>query len=103
MVGRPFPTRGEDEVRGSMVMSQVKEWHVDIYIGEQEGQTYAEARLRPDGDVTVTGTGTAQLNPEDRDVPEIGDELAVARALGDLANRLLKTAASDIEGLKLTT
>lgn len=80
-------------------MSEVKEWHVDIFIGEQEGHTHAEARLRPSNDVTVTGSGTAKLNPTDRDVPEIGDELAVARALGDLAHHLLQSAADDIEGL----
>ena len=36
-------------------MSAAKEWHVDIYIGEQDGQTYAEARLRPHGQTTLTG------------------------------------------------
>jgi hypothetical protein len=30
-------------------------------------------------------------------LPEIGDELAVARALSDLAHRLLEAAAADIE------
>lgn len=80
-------------------MSAVKEWHVDIYIGELDGQTHAEARLRPrSSEVVLTGSGKARLNPSDRDVPEIGDELAVSRALGDLAHRLLQTAADDIEG-----
>jgi hypothetical protein len=76
-----------------------KTWHVDIYIGEHEGQTHAEARLRPSENVTLTGTGTARLNPADRDVPEIGDELATARALSDLAHRLLHAAAEDIEAV----
>jgi hypothetical protein len=80
-------------------MTGTKTWHVDIYIGEHEGQTHAEARLRPNGDTTLTGTGTARLNPSDRDVPEIGDELATARALSDLAHRLLHTAAEDIEAI----
>jgi hypothetical protein len=80
-------------------MNETKTWHVDIYIGEHEGQTHAEARLRPNGDVTLAGTGTARLNPIDRDVPEIGDELATARALSDLAHRLLHAAAEDIESL----
>ena len=80
-------------------MSATKTWHVDIYIGEREGKTHAEARLRPDDKVSLTGTGTARLNPTDRDVPEIGDELATARALSDLAHRLLHAAAEDIEAL----
>lgn len=80
-------------------MSAAKEWHVDIYIGEQDGHTYAEARLLPYGQTTLTGHGRAKLSPTDRDVPEIGDELATARALGDLAHRLLQAAADDIEGM----
>lgn len=77
----------------------MKTWHVDVYLGEREGMTHAEARLRPDEIVTMTGTGMARLNPTDRDVPEIGDELAVARALSDLAHRLLHAAAEDIEAI----
>jgi hypothetical protein len=80
-------------------MNTTKTWHVEIYIGEREGQTHAEARLRPDGEATLTATGTARLNPSDRDVPEIGDELATARALSELAHRLLHAAAQDIESI----
>lgn len=80
-------------------MSTSKTWHVDIYLDEHEGLTRAEARLRPDDRVTLSGTGTARLSPTDRDVPEIGDELATARALSDLAHRLLHAAAEDIEDL----
>jgi len=32
-------------------------------------------------------------------VPEIGDELAVARALADLGRKLSTTAADDLEGI----
>ena len=45
----------------------------------------------------VAASGTARLNPTDADVPEIGDELAVARALSALAHRLVDAAATDIE------
>ena len=76
-----------------------KTWKVEIYIGEREGQTHAEARLFPAARPTLTGVGTARLNPTDRDVPEIGDELAVARALSDLSHKLLDAAAGDIEGI----
>ncbi len=80
-------------------MTATKTWHIDIFIGEREGKTHAEARLRPNDEVTLTATGTARLNPADRDVPEIGDELAVARALSHLADRLLHVAAEDIEDI----
>jgi hypothetical protein len=80
-------------------MTATKNWRVEIYIGERDHQTHAEARLVPDQEVTLTGMGQARLSPSDRDIPEIGDELAVARALADLAHRLLAAAADDIEGM----
>lgn len=45
----------------------------------------------------VTGIGITRRNPSDKDVPVIGDELAVARALADLVRRLLALTADDIE------
>ncbi len=80
-------------------MTATRNWKVEIYIGERDRQTHAEARLIPDREVTLTGMGQARLSPGDHDVPEIGDELAVARALADLAHRLLNAAADDIEGM----
>ena len=80
-------------------MTVEKTWHIDIYISERDGRTHAEARLRPSEAVTMTGEGWAQLNPTDKNVPEIGDELAVARSLSDLAHRLLHAAAEDLESI----
>ena len=40
-----------------------------------------------------------QLDPADRDVADIGDELAVGRALADLARRLMCVTAHDIEAV----
>ncbi|MGF1662473.1 MAG: DUF1876 domain-containing protein [Kineosporiaceae bacterium] len=74
-------------------------WNVDILITEHDGRTKAEARLRTRDDTHLTGVGLARLSPTDRDVPEIGDELATARALSDLAHRLLDAAATDIEAV----
>ncbi len=86
---------------GVITMIQEKRWTVDIVIDEEEdGQrTYAEARLRIRDDMHLQGRGTARCNPNDRNVSEIGGELAVARALSDLAHELLHTAAKDIEAL----
>jgi hypothetical protein len=80
-------------------MIETKRWKVDIFIGEQDGHTHAEARLIPGDRATLTGTGSARLNPSDTDVPEIGEELAVARALSDLGHQLLATTALDIEAV----
>jgi hypothetical protein len=68
-------------------------------IGEDDGRTYAEARLITGTPNHMVGIGRAKVSPDDVDVPEIGDEVAVARALRDLGNRLLATASADIEGV----
>jgi hypothetical protein len=80
-------------------MTTLRRWTVEIFVGEEDGRTYAEAALRDDIGNHVLGTGRATLNPADPDVPEIGDEIAVARALTDLGHRLLHTAASDIQAV----
>ena len=80
-------------------MATAKRWTVDIVIDEHENQTRAEARLVTDDATSLTGVGTARLNPTDMNVPEIGDELAAARALSELAHRLLHSAADDIEAV----
>lgn len=75
-------------------------WTVELYLGEQDGVTHAEARLISGLPEPLTGTGTARLSPEDRvDVAEIGYELAAARALTDLGEELLRTAELDVDAL----
>lgn len=73
-----------------------KQWHVDVLIDEHEERTRAKARLRLRGNELV-GVGLARLSPADEPVDEIGDELAIARALSDLADQLLALTASDIQ------
>ncbi len=81
-------------------MISTKRWSVDVYIDEDgDGHTYAEARLQSGADTMLVGVGRAKLNPADKDIPEIGDELATARALNDLGHRLLLAASGDIEDL----
>jgi hypothetical protein len=77
-------------------MAPTKRWNVEIFIDEDDGRTYAEARLYASENTGLCGVGRAKLNPIDEDVPEIGDELAAARALSDLSHRLLMTAATDM-------
>ncbi|MDH6194005.1 hypothetical protein M2272_000626 [Mycobacterium frederiksbergense] len=75
-----------------------KQWTVDVSIDECQGLTRAQARLlwREKEEI---GVGMARLNPTDRNVAEIGDELAVARALSDLAKRILRVSVDDIEAV----
>jgi Domain of unknown function (DUF1876) len=76
-----------------------KRWHVDVLISEGYGRTLAEAALETELGDRLIGVGHARLSPDDIDVPEIGHELAVARALRNLGTRLLATTSADIEGM----
>lgn len=80
-------------------MTEAKRWTVDIHIDEHEARTRARARLHNRDETGLIGVGLARLNPADTNVPEIGDELAVARALTDLASRLLDATVTDIEAV----
>lgn len=77
-------------------MVAAKHWTVEVFISEDDDETRAEARLHKD-DTDVTGVGLARRNPKDRDVPEIGDELAAARAMNELGRKLIGLTAEDIE------
>ena len=78
-------------------MDTVKTWTVRIEIAEHEGRTRAVARLHTGDTEHTVGVGFARLNPRDRDVPEIGDELAVCRALAGLTHDLLEASIADIK------
>ena len=74
-----------------------KTWTVQVNLDEQGDDTIAEATLSGADTAEVRGHGTSRRNPSDESVPQIGDELATARALSDLAHQLVNLAASDIE------
>ena len=78
---------------------KAKEWGVELYIAEDGTDTAARAVLLSGSEKKTTGHGRARRNPVDREVPEIGDELAVSRALADLADRLHQIASEDIAQL----
>ena len=86
-------------VKRRWIMSIGERWSVDLSAQESEGETVAVARLNMDGDEHLVGRGRARLNPLDRGVEKIGVEIAVARALSDLAHRLLHAAAVEVEGM----
>jgi hypothetical protein len=80
-------------------MSMSDHWSVDIHLSGDERETFAQARLVTKDSSAVHGSGRARRNPSDASVPQIGEELAAARALSDLAHRLLDAAARDIEDI----
>jgi len=80
-------------------MVHARTWQVEIFISEHDDATRAQARLTTPDDTVTPGRGRARRNPHDVNVPEIGDELAVARALADLSHQLLDDAVQDIEAV----
>lgn len=74
-----------------------KTWNVQLTINEDGDDTHVDAVLDLENKTEVRGRGMSRRNPRDESEPRIGDELAAARALSDLAHQLLGLAASDIE------
>jgi Domain of unknown function (DUF1876) len=72
-------------------------WTVQVKLDEIGDDTTADAVLGLDNKAEVRGHGRARRNPADQADVLIGDELAAARALSDLAHELLSLAATDIE------
>jgi hypothetical protein len=73
-----------------------KTWSVRIRISEQGDDTTATAVLGVEGPQALDAVGRTHRNPDDPPSATIGDEVAVARALRLLADRLLETAGSEI-------
>ena len=72
-------------------------WSVELRFEENPDRTHAVAVLRtPDGR-ELRGHGQSRRNPVDRPVTQIGEEVAGARALSNLAHELLEYAAGEIE------
>ena len=74
--------------------------HISIEIGIDEDDTvtlvHAVLDLRGDH---FTATGRARRNPIDTNIPVIGEELALARALGSLEDQIIDAAYERIDGL----
>jgi hypothetical protein len=77
----------------------VRDWQVRVTIFEAGDETEANVVLLSDAPTHLSALGQSRRSTKDRAVPEIGDEVAVARALRHLADQLLETAAQDIEAL----
>ena len=77
-------------------MSESTSWTVSVTFREDDTTTRADAILEGAG-FDLRGWGRARRHPSDPDVPMIGEEVAAARALSDLAHHLLDRAAHTIE------
>jgi len=96
-------TSAEPVVAGAVepTVPHVKEWHVRVSIFESGDDTSANVVLLTEAPTHLSAHGQSHREVGDTSarVPEIGDEVAVARALRHLADQLLETAAKDIEAV----
>jgi hypothetical protein len=76
-------------------MDHVAEWPVHVHLFEHESVTQARVTLET-GANRLAGEGLARRRRGDPQVPEIGDELAVGRALIELGERLVRAANEDV-------
>jgi hypothetical protein len=80
-------------------LPHVREWQVRVSIFESGDDTSANVVLLSEAPTHLTARGQSHRGTADPSVPEIGDEVAVARALRHLADQLLETAAQDVEAV----
>ena len=74
-------------------------WSMAVFVAEIDDETDAEAFLTRADNRSFSGRGKAKLNPADRNVAMIGEEIAIARALSDLSHKLLHSAAVGVESM----
>ena len=79
---------------------QIKTWHVDLFIYEDDDSTSVRAVLHGDSPKHKEAHGRAIRTARDLAVPEVGDEVAAAAALYNLADVLRQTAAEDISDIE---
>jgi hypothetical protein len=96
-------TSAEPATAGAVepTLPHVKEWHIRVSIFESGDDTSANVVLLTEAPTHLSAHGQSHREVGDTSarVPEIGDEVAVARALRHLADQLLETAAKDIEAV----
>lgn len=81
----------------SAPVSYVREWSVRVSILESGDDTQASVVLLADAPGPLSARGASHRSAVDDPVATIGDEVAVARALRHLADRLVETAEHAIE------
>jgi hypothetical protein len=69
---------------------------IRLHVVEDDTNTVVHTTLDLRGD-HFEATGKARRNPADPPTPAVGEELAVARALQDLASQLIEAAQNRIE------
>ena len=78
----------------------VKSWRVQLDLYESGDDTTAHAVLLSETPLRLEADGAARRHPADPSLPQVGDEVAAARALRHLADRLLGTASDDLAAVE---
>ena len=86
----------EAPAAGTAPVSVGRTWRVQVTVSHDGPDTTAQAMLVGDTP-NLTAVGHAKRDPDDDPEPVIGDEVAVARALRRLADRLMDDAEDHIE------
>lgn len=73
------------------------QWTVTVTFTEDDTRTDAKATIYLADGTELTANGHARRNPSDPARPQIGEEIATARALSHLVHELLDKAAGEIE------
>lgn len=95
------PDKAAPSAEGSEATApHVTTWNVEIQVYEQGADTSARAVLHAGAVTPLEARGRAHRAATDHDIPEIGDEVAVARALRHLADALLEAASGDISQIE---
>ncbi|MCX4665260.1 DUF1876 domain-containing protein [Streptomyces sp. NBC_01381] len=80
-----------------MTMKTAVGWHIELEFEEDDHRTRAAALVRlPDGN-EVRAHGYASRHPSDSQQARVGEEIAGARALNELAMQLLTKAHDEID------
>lgn len=91
----PGPDAKFERVQREAPVPEARMTRVDIRVEENADTCEATATLHATT-ATFAGVGRARRNPSDPMVPMIGEELAIARALDDLAHKLSLAAQNAI-------
>lgn len=72
-------------------------WHIEMEFREEGPRTAAAAMLRLSDGSELRAHGYTSRHPSDPEQLRVGEEIAAARALNDLASQLLSKAHNEIQ------
>ncbi|MER5355414.1 DUF1876 domain-containing protein [Kitasatospora sp. NPDC002551] len=74
-------------------------WHIEMEFREEGPRTAAAALVRLADGTEMRAHGYASRHPSDPEQLRVGEEIAAARALNDLASQLLTKAHNEIQAV----